>query len=102
MPAHGATCRLVGEHAVAVVLNIGNVVESTKQRAGIKNGHHAIGAVPAAILHHAGLYDGDAAIVFRAGFKVDDGPRPSTMRPENSFARVRHLYRALSFARRHS
>ena len=67
--AHGATCGLVSEHAVAVILNVGDVVERAEQRAGIKNRDHAVRAVAAAILHHTSLYRGDTAIVLDAGLQ---------------------------------
>ena len=51
--AHGSARRLVGQHAVTVVLNVRNVIERAEQRSGIKNRDHAVRAVGAAILHYA-------------------------------------------------
>ena len=73
--AHGAADRLVGQHAIAVVLNVGNVVERAQQRAGVKNGDDAVGAVGAAILDDAGFDGGDAAVVLDSGLQIDDGAR---------------------------
>ena len=50
VPAHSAAGRLVGQHAIAVVTNVRNVVQRAQQRAGIKNRYHTVGAIAAAIL----------------------------------------------------
>src|SRR5205807_4334962 len=71
VPAHSATGRLVGEHAVAVVLNIWYVVEGAEQRAGIKNGDDAVRTVRAAILYDAGFHGGDTAVGLNCGFQID-------------------------------
>src|SRR5205085_665301 len=93
LPAHRSAGRLVGEHAITVVANVRNVVQRAQQRAGIKNGDHAVRAIRAAILDHFGGNRGDAAIALDAGLQINDGPRPSAMRPKNFFARVRNLHR---------
>ena len=102
MSAHSATCGLVGKHAITVVLNIGNIVEGTEQRAGIQNCHHAIRTVAAAVLHDACFYGSDAAVVLYTSLQIDDGAGASAMGPENFFARVGDLDRTLSFASSHS
>ncbi len=68
MSAHGAADGLIGEHAISVVLNIGDVVQRAQQRTRIENGDHAIGAVSAAILHDACFHGGDVAIFVDAEF----------------------------------
>ena len=98
--AHGSADRLVGQDAVAVVLNVGDVVERAQQRAGIKNGDDAVGAVGSAVLDDAGFDGGDAAVVRDAGLQIDDGARTSAMRPEDFFAGVGDLHRGKRFSRR--
>ena len=85
MPSHRAARRLVGQHAIAVVLNIWNVVERAQQRARIKNRDHAVRAISAAILHYSRFHRGDASVILDAGFQIDDRARTSAMRPENLF-----------------
>src|SRR5208282_391252 len=91
--------RLVGEHAIAVVLNVGNIVKRAQQSARIKNSDHAVGTVSAAILHHARLNGGDAAVVFHRGLQVNNGARAAAMRPKHFFASVGDLHRLLRRAR---
>ena len=97
VPAHSATGRLVGEHAVAVVLNIWYVVEGAEQRAGIKNGDDAVRTVRAAILYDAGFHGGDTAVGLNCGFQIDNGARTPAVGPENFLARIRDLYRSFCF-----
>src|SRR4051812_42010949 len=99
MSAHGSAGRLIGQNAVAVVLNVGDVVKRSQQRARIKNGDNAIRAVAAAILNNTGSDSGDAAVLGDASLQVDDGSRASAMRPENFFAGVGDLHRSFGFAR---
>src|SRR5437870_4774310 len=101
MAAHGATRGLVREHAVPVVLNVWDVVERAQQRPGIKNRNHAVGAVGASVLYHTSFDGGDAPVLLNTGLKVNDGARPSAMRPEDFLAGIRDLHRSLGLARRH-
>src|SRR5947207_11090612 len=71
VPAHSATGRLVGEHAIAVVLNSGDVVKGSQQRAGIKNGHDAVRTVRATILYDAGFHGGNTAVALNSGLQID-------------------------------
>src|SRR5581483_6565759 len=96
--AHGATDGLVGQHTIAVVLNVRNVVERAQQRPGVKDRDNSVGAVGATILYHARLHCGDVAVFIRARLEVNDGARTSAMRPEDFFARVSNFYRSFGFA----
>src|SRR5439155_24951862 len=97
VPAHSATGRLVGEHAIAVVLNSGDVVKGSQQRAGIKNGHDAVRTVRATILYDAGFHGGDTAVALNCGFQIDNGARTPAVGPENFLARVGDFHRRARF-----
>src|SRR5208283_1227290 len=88
MAAHRAAGGLVGEHAISVVLNVGDVVERAQQCARVQNRNHAIRAVSTAILDNTCLHGSDAAVALYAGFQINDRARASAMRPENFFPRV--------------
>ena len=94
VPAHGSACRLVGQHAIAVVLNVGNVVQGAQQRARIKNSDDAIRTVRATVLHHAGFDCGDAAVVLHGGLEINNRARTAAVGPEDLLARVGDLHRS--------
>src|SRR5262249_3359437 len=98
--AHRAAGWLIGKHAIALILNIGNVVQRAEQRAGVKNRNYPIRAVSAAVLNHASLHRGNASIVFDASLEIDDRPRPAAVSPENFFTRISDLDRGFGFAGR--
>src|SRR5262249_22812417 len=101
MSAHSSTSRFVGEHAVAVVPNIGNVVERAQQRSRIENRYHPIGAVRATILNYPRLNSYNAAVVSRPGPQIDNGARAATMGPEHFLPRIGDLHRPLCLAGGH-
>ena len=94
MSTHGAAGRLVGQHAITVVLDVGNVVQGAQQRARIKNSHHAVRAIGSTILHHPRLHSSDATIVLHASLEINDRPRPPTVGPEDLFPGVGDLHRS--------
>ena len=96
MPAHGAAGGLVGQYAVAVVLDMRDVIKRAQQRAGIKDRDHAVGAICSPILHYS-RFDGSNPSAFRgASFEIDDCSRTPAVCPEHLFARVGDLHRGAS------
>ena len=100
MPSHRPTRRLIGQHPVSVILNVGNVIQRPEQRPRVQNGHHAVRAVRSAILYHASLHGSDAPILLHSSLQIDDGARPPAMRPEHLLARIGDLHRSLRLSRR--
>ena len=98
---HGAAGGLVGEHAIAVVFHVGNVVDRAQQRAGVKHSDWAVAAVRAAVLHHASRHGADFALTRQTDFQVHNGDRPAAMRIEHLFARVGDLHRTLGLLGKH-
>src|ERR1700674_2996152 len=90
--AHRSANRLVGQDAVAVILNVGDVVQRAQQRAGIENGYDAIGAIGSAILHDSCLDGGDAAVVGDSSLEIDNRAGASAVRPEDFFAGVGNFH----------
>src|SRR3954471_22498072 len=68
-----------------------DIVERAQQRSRIKNRHNSIGAIRSTILHHAGSYSGDPAIIPDARFQIDDRTRAPAMGPEDLFAGIGDL-----------
>ena len=101
VPAHRAAGRLVGKHTVAVVADVGNVIERAEKRAGIKNGHHAIRTVSAAILNYFCRHRGNTAVFCHSGLQVHDRARTSAVRPKHFLARIRNFHRRFRFAGGH-
>src|SRR2546425_5333447 len=93
--AHSAAGGLVRQHAVAVKLQIVNVVDRAEKRPGIKNGDGTIAAVRAAVLHDARSYRRNFAFSGQSDLEIDDRDGPAAVGIENFFAGVRDLHRPL-------
>src|SRR5439155_6524224 len=79
VPAHGAAGRLVGQHAVAVKLDVWDVVHGVQQLARVKDGYDAVAAIRAAVLDDARLDRRQRAVAPDAGLKLDDRPRAAAV-----------------------
>ena len=101
MAAHGAASGFVGEHAVAVKLDVGNVIQGVEQLPGVENRHHAIAAIRSAVLNDARLDGRERAVALHAGLQFHNLPRASAMRVEDLFARVGDLDRTPSLTGQH-
>src|SRR5439155_23886782 len=79
VPAHGAAGGLVGQHAVAVKLDVWDVVHGVQQLARVKDGYDAVAAIRAAVLDDARLDRRQRAVAPDAGLKLDDRPRAAAV-----------------------
>src|SRR5437899_1414025 len=93
--AHGAAGGLVRQHAVAVKLQIANVVDRAEKRSGIQNGDGTIAAVRAAVLYDPRSHRRNLAFSGQSDFEIDKRDGPAAVGIENFFAGVRDLHRSL-------
>ena len=97
--AEGAARRRVGEHALADVFHVVQVVDRVEHRAGIKDGHHAVARMGAAALDAFAFDAGDAAVLAHADLEPDVGLRPAAMGDEGLLAVDHHAHAAAGLAR---
>src|SRR6476646_9414468 len=86
MTAEGTTRRRVGKNATARVLDIVQVIDRVKHRAGIQDRHHAITRVRTATLIAIAFDRSDASILAQADLQADVSLRPPAMRDESLLA----------------
>ena len=84
--AECAAGRRVGQHALADILDVLQVIDRVQHRAGIENRDHAVAGMRAAALDRLAFDAGDAAILLQADPELDVGLRPAAMGDEGLLA----------------
>ena len=97
--AKGAARRRVGEHTLADVFDVAQVVDRVEHRTGVENRHHAVARMCAAALGALTLDAGDAAVLAQADLESDIGFRAPAVRDEGFLAVDHEAHAAASLAR---
>ncbi len=97
--AERAARRRVGEHALADIFDVVQVVDGVEHRAGIENRHDAVAGMRAAALVTFALDGGDLAVLAHAELEADVGLRPAAMGDEGLLAVDHHAHAAAGPAR---
>ena len=97
--AEGAAGRRVGEHALADVFDVVQVVDGVQHRAGIEDRDHAVAGMRAAALDAFAFDRGDAAVLAHADLQADVGLRPAAMGDEGLLAVDHDAHGAAGLAR---
>ena len=84
--AEGAAWRRVGQHALAQIFDVVEIVDRVQHRAGIKDGDNAIARMGAAALDAFAFDAGDLAVLAHADLELDIGLRPAAMGDEGLLA----------------
>ena len=94
--------RRVGEHALAEVLDVVQVVDGVQHRARIQDRHHAVARVRAAALDALALHARDLAALRQPDLQADVGLGPAAMGDERVLAVDDHAHGAADPARQQS
>ena len=97
--AERAAGRRVGEHALADIFDVLEVVDGVEHRAGIEDRHHAIAGMRAAALDAFAFDAGDPAVLLQPDLEPDVGLRPAAMGDEGLLAVDHEPHAALGLAR---
>src|SRR5258706_3585776 len=99
--AHCSARWLIGEHTIAVVAHVANVVERTEQLAGIEHRHRAISAERSAVLYNMHLYGLNLTVTAGADFKGNQLHRAPAMPEKHLFPTVSDPHRNAGLGREH-
>ena len=98
MTAHGAVGRGVGEHAQAMVADIGNMIDGVEQRARVEDGDDAVASIGPAPLHHLRRDRLNAAIPRDPHLELGPGGRPAAVGQKHFLPAQHHIHRRLGLA----
>ena len=84
--AERAARRRVGQHALAEIFHVVEIVDRVQHRAGIEDGDDAVARMGAAALDAFAFDAGDAAVLAHADLELDVGLRPAAMGDEGLLA----------------
>ncbi len=90
--------RRIGEHALAEILHVLEVVDGVQHRARIQDRHHAVARMRAAALDALALDTRDLARLGQPDLHADVGLGPPAMGDEGVLAVDRHAHRAADLA----
>ena len=84
--AERAARRRVGQHPLAEIFDVVEIVDRVQHRAGIEDGHDAVARMGAAALDAFAFDAGDGAVLAHADLELDVGLRPAAMGDEGLLA----------------
>src|SRR5450755_120433 len=96
--AERAAWRRVGQHPLAQIFDVVEIVDRVQHRAGIENGDDAIARVRAAALDAFAFDASDDTVLAHADLELDVGLRPAAMGDEGFFAADHDAYAAAGLA----
>ena len=99
MATERAAGRRVGEHALADIFDVVQIVDGVEHRAGIEDGHDAVPGMGAAALIAFAFDCGDPSVLAQAELEADVGLRPPAMGDESLLAVDHQAHAAAGFAR---
>ena len=97
--AERAAWRRVGQHPLAQIFDVVEIVDRVQHRAGIEDGHDAIARVRAAALDAFAFDAGDGTVLAHADLELDVGLRPAAMGDEGLLAVDHDAHAAADLAR---
>ena len=97
--AERAAWRRVGQHPLAEIFHVAEVVDRVQHRAGIEDGDDAVAGMRAAALDAFAFDAADAAVLFHADLEPDVGFRPAAMGDEGLLAVDHEAHAAAGLAR---